>query len=85
MDTINIPLGNNILKRGDTIKEILFEFDVADNIDLTSATIRMQLYFKNSVVFSVDSTSGITIIDSKSFKIDESVYLESEIKKFKEK
>ena len=74
MATINIPIGNRIIKRGDTIKEIIFAFDLTDNIDLTGSTIRMDLYLSTSKVLSLTSGNGITIIDSKSFKIDKIDY-----------
>ena len=72
--TVNIPIGDTILKQGDTIKEIDFSFAVTDTIDLTSATIRMQLYLNNSKKLDISNGNGITIIDSKNFKIDEIDY-----------
>jgi len=77
MATINIPIGNNIIKRGDTIQEILFSFDALDDIDLTGATIRMDLYLSVSKVLSLTSGNGITIIDDKSFKIDKIDYADN--------
>ena len=32
METLNIPLSNTAIIQGDTIPEILFEFDTLDNI-----------------------------------------------------
>ena len=72
---LNIPINSNyVLKRGDTIQEIPFTFADTDAIDLVGATIRMQLYLGKRRVWSIDSTDGITIIDSKNFTIDQVAY-----------
>ena len=77
---INVPTNSNyILKQGDTIPEILFNFADTDAIDLTGATIRMQLYLNNQKKLDLDSIAGITIIDAKNFKIDEIPYEENNL------
>ena len=80
IQTINIPTDSRyVLKLGDTIPEILFNFEVTDAIDLTGATIRMQLYLNGKKKLDLDSTAGITIVDSKNFKIDEIPYEENHL------
>ena len=71
---VNIPIGDAILKRGDTINEIDFSFAVTDDIDLLGASIRMQLYLNGSKKLDISNGSGITIVDSKNFKIDKVDY-----------
>lgn len=69
---IQIPFGDNaFLKQGDTIGEILFEFDDTDDIDLVGANIKIEIYSCGTRVFTMTSGNTITIIDSKSFKINE--------------
>lgn len=55
---------------GDTIDAIPFSFDVGDSIDLTGATIKIQLYLKSNKTLDINTTSGITITGTKSFEID---------------
>jgi len=57
-----------VIVQGDTIPRFLF---TVTNLDLTGATIRMQLYQSFSKIFDVSTGEGITIIDSTSFEIDE--------------
>ena len=59
------------IKQGDTIKQLEFSFAATDDIDLTGSTIKMQLYQGSSKVFDVSNGNGITIVDSKSFNIDQ--------------
>ena len=79
MTKLVIPIGNRIIKRGDTINEITFAFDLTDNIDLTGATIRMDLYLDKNKVHSISTGNGITIIDSKSFKFDKIEYQDNNL------
>lgn len=50
METLNIPIGNTQIIQGDTIPEILFEFDPTDNINLSlpNVQIKMQIYLVNT-------------------------------------
>ena len=76
--TINIPPSSRYtIKEGDTIPEIDFSFADTDAIDLTGATIRMQLYLNNVKHLDISNTLGITIIDAKNFKIDEIPFAEN--------
>ena len=79
MKTINIPIGDYEIKRGDTINEFNFAFDVDAPVDLTGATIRMDLYLGNTKVHSITNGSGITLIDTKSFKIDQLEYSDNDL------
>lgn len=71
IQTIKIPFGANYIKQGDTIPKILFTFDAGDDIDLTGATIKMQLYYDKKQVFAIETGAGITIVSAKVFEIDE--------------
>ena len=73
MEILNIPLGGSQIVQGDTIPEILFEFDNTLTIDLTdpNVSIKMQIYNQNNKIIDIFNTSGITILTDKSFKIDE--------------
>jgi len=80
MATVNIPIdcGSKIYQ-GDTIKEITFSFAADDNIDLVGSTIRMQLYLGSSKKLDISSGSGITIVDGKTFKIDQIDYMDNDL------
>ena len=73
METLNIPIGNTQIIQGDTIPEILFEFDPTDNINLSlpNVSIKMQIYNQNNKILDIQNGNGITILTSKSFKINE--------------
>ena len=77
IQTIRIPLQSvdftPFIKEGDTIKKITFEFAATDTINLTGATISMQLYQDGVETLSIDTTSGITIESDKIFSIDDEV------------
>ena len=73
MEILNIPIGNTQIIQGDTIPEILFEFDPTDNIDLSlpNVSIKMQVYNSSNKILDVQNGNGITILTNKSFKINE--------------
>ena len=73
METLNIPIGNTQIIQGDTIPEILFEFDLTDNIDLSlpNVSIKMQIYSQSNKILDIQNGNGITILTNKSFKINE--------------
>jgi hypothetical protein len=73
MEILNIPLNNTAIIQGDTIPEILFEFDPLDNINLLlpNVQIRMQVYLTHNKIIDISNTNGITILTNKSFKINE--------------
>ena len=52
MEILNIPLGNNYIVQGDTIPEVIFEFDPTDNINLSlpNVQIKMQIYLVNNKI-----------------------------------
>lgn len=79
LETVNIPIGDTILKQGDTIKEINFSFDALDDINLVGSTIRLQLYLNGSKKLDISNTSGITIVDAKNFTIDEISYVDNNL------
>ena len=73
METLNIPIGNTQIIQGDTVPEILFEFDPTDNIDLSlpNVSIKMQIYNSSNKILDIQNGNGITILTNKSFKINE--------------
>lgn len=73
MEILNIPIGGSSIIQGDTIPEILFEFDPTDNIDLSlpNVSIKMQVYNQNNKIIDISNANGITILTNKSFKINE--------------
>ena len=73
METLNTPLSNTAIIQGDTIPEILFEFDPTDNINLLlpNVQIKMQIYLINNKIIDISNGNGITILTDKSFRIDE--------------
>lgn len=73
METLNIPIGNTQIIQGDTIPEILFEFDPTDNINLSlpNVSIKMQIYNSSNKILDIQNGNGITILTNKSFKINE--------------
>lgn len=68
---LKIPLGSSFIKPGDTIPKISFAFDAGDAIDLTGATIKMQLYLGQIKVFEAETGNGMTLIDGKTFELDQ--------------
>ena len=70
--TLQIPVEGYYIVQGDTIPKVRVAFDALDNIDLTGATIKMQVYNKNEKFIDISTTDGgITLIDDKIFEIDE--------------
>lgn len=72
IEILDIPITTTAnptyIKEGDTISAISFTFD--SGIDLTTCTIKMQIYNKLTKLLDIDSTSGITIVDALNFTID---------------
>ena len=73
MEILNIPIGHGHITQGDTISEILFEFDSESDIDLSASgvIIKMQVYNNNIKIIDIETGRGITILSDKKFKIDE--------------
>ena len=67
--TLKIPLCG-FIKQGDTIPKISFALSNYSG-DLTTATIKMQIYKGNTKIIDVSNGSGITVIDANNFEIDE--------------
>ena len=72
IEILDIPISTTAsptyIKVGDTIPAISFTFD--SGIDLTTCTIKMQVYDKLTKLLDIDETSGITISDALNFSID---------------
>lgn len=68
--TLKIPFEGEYIVKGDTISKSSFEV-IETGLDLTTSTIKMQLYDGNIKYIDISNGSGITIIDSENFEIDE--------------
>jgi hypothetical protein len=69
---LQIPINGGEITQGDTIPEIIFAFGLDDEIDLTGVDIKIDLWLDNcKKVISFTSDSNITIVDTKTFKINE--------------
>lgn len=73
--TLKIPISNTAnptyIKQGDTVPKIVFTFSDDDDIDLTTSTIKMQIYNGSKAIIDITNDSGITVVSSKVFEIDE--------------
>ncbi len=78
---INIPLQSETvkpcIKQGDTISKWSATFGASDGIDLTGATIRMQIYWNSRKVIDVSNGNGITIDNPLKLTIDERPHTET--------
>lgn len=75
IQTLNIPISTpenpTYIKEGDTIAKVTLTFADDDNIDLTTSTIKMQVYDGQSKIIDITNGSGITVVSDKIFEIDE--------------
>lgn len=60
---------NAFIKQGDTINEIVLEFDTG--VDLTTSTIKMQVFNGSNKVYDVSNGNGITVNSALKMTIDE--------------
>ena len=67
---LKIP-AKGYIKQGDTIPKVTVKFSDGYNGNLTTATIKMQIYHVNTKIIDVSNGDGITVIDSGEFEIDE--------------
>lgn len=71
MQIIKLPLNGGQYTQGDTFPEVLFQFSTDDAIDLTGSNIKLEIYSStHNKIKGFSENGGISIIDSKSFKID---------------
>lgn len=70
LETLKIPFEGESIVQGDTIGATVFDV-TEDGIDLTGATIKMQLYYNGRKVLDISNGNGITINSSTQFTIDE--------------
>ena len=73
MEILNIPLGDSNIVQGDTIPEILFQFDntLGINLQAVGVIIKMQVYNQSNKIIDISNGNGITILTTNSFKINE--------------
>ena len=67
---LKIPFDKEFIVQGDTISQTELEI-TEDGIDLTTSTIKMQVYDGNNRIIDVSNGNGITIVDSENLIIDE--------------
>ena len=67
---INIPFTGEYIVQGDTISKTSFNI-IEDGLDLTTCSIKMQIYSANTKIIDISDGNGITIIDANNFEIDE--------------
>ena len=67
---LKIPFEGEYIVQGDTISKTSFKFTDED-IDLTTATIKMQILDGNKRIINISNGNGITVVDSDNFYIDE--------------
>jgi len=67
---LKIPFEGEYIVQGDTISKTSFAFTNED-IDLTTATIKMQIFNGDIKIIDISNSSGITIVDADNFYIDE--------------
>ena len=67
---VKIPFDGEYIVQGDTIAKTSAEV-IETGLDLTTATIKMQIYNGNTKIIDVSNGSGITVIDDTNFEIDE--------------
>lgn len=71
LPVLKLPISTDTcIKQGDTIPKITLAFANEDVIDLTGATIKMQLYLGGQLVYTAVTGTGITHTGVKSFEID---------------
>jgi len=70
IQVVNIPFEGEYIVTGDTISKTSVEV-IEAGLDLTTASIKMQVYNRNTAIIDVSVGSGITVISSTVFEIDE--------------
>ena len=65
-----IPFDGEYIVQGDTISKTSFKF-IDEDIDLTTATIKMVVKNGSTKIINISNGSGITVIDANNFEIDE--------------
>lgn len=71
---VKIPLNDTYcIKQGDSIEKLVVTIGDDYSIDLTTSTVKMQLYKGSQRVLDITNDSGITIVSEKVFEIDKIV------------
>ena len=74
VETLEIPIQSStiqpFIKQGDTIGKITMTITEL-GLDLTTCTIRMQIYNQNTLIIDISEGAGITVISSTVLEIDE--------------
>lgn len=69
IEVLKIPFDGEYLIEGDAISKTALTI-VEDGLDLTTCTIKMQLYYYTKQVLDVANGAGITVIDAQNIEID---------------
>lgn len=67
---INSPSSGIVIKQGDTIPEITFEFTDL-GVDFTTSEIKIQIYDLSKRLLNLSVGNGITVISATTFEIDQ--------------
>ena len=67
---LKIPFTGDYIVQGDTIQKTSFEF-IEEGINIATSTIKMQIYNGSTKIIDISNGSGITLIDSNNFEIDQ--------------
>lgn len=68
--TLKIPFQDEYIVQGDTIAKTAIEILETD-LDLTTATIKMQVYKGSTPFIDIENGNGITVIDAENLEIDQ--------------
>ena len=67
---LKIPFTGEYIVQGDTIDKTSFQF-IEEGINIATSTVKMQIYDGAIKIIDIVNGSGITIIDSNNFEIDQ--------------
>ena len=78
IQVVNIPFEGEYIVTGDTISKTSVEV-IEAGLDLTTATIKMQVYNRSTPIIDVSVGSGITVVSSTVFEIDEVAAIDNDL------
>lgn len=71
IETIRIPFDGEFIMEGDTILPTVFTATSSEFPDLTSSTVKLQLYYHGNKVLDLYNGNGITIDSATQFTLDQ--------------
>jgi len=81
IETLKIPFKGEFIKEGDTILETVL--DITNAGDLTTATIKMQIYNGSIKLIDISNGNGITVNSATQLTIDEVPFANNNFRKGK--